>query len=247
MSTRNLSGAESPSRSSSVSSRICSISARSLTRWLSCQRQSFHWASGTSSQIGARRLTGGRAVGSERHGRVGQVDERRLGRGAGRVLVSDRGLDLLGVQRGRASGCGRRGRPGSRLRRIKSMQSASRRMIARWSGGGPAADGHPAGRRIERPRQDRGRRQADGRDGRLLADHRPEEAHHDEEAAEQGDQADPAVGRVGAGVRARAAAPIPKTTAQTMNRNANRNLPFGLVMPRTQRSRRPRPTSPTAG
>ena len=48
---------------------------------------------------------GGRAVRAERPGRVGQVDERGLGRGAGRVLVRDRGLDLLGVQRGRASGC----------------------------------------------------------------------------------------------------------------------------------------------
>src|SRR4051812_33919847 len=30
----------------------------------------------------------------------------------------------------------------------------------------------------------------------LFPDHRPEEAHHDEEADEQGDQPDPAVGRV---------------------------------------------------
>jgi hypothetical protein len=35
----------------------------------------------------------------------------------------------------------------------------------------------------------------------LLPDHRPQEAHHDEEAAEQGDQADPAVRRVGARMR----------------------------------------------
>ena len=60
MSTRNLSGAESPSRSSSVRLRICSISASSLTRLDSCQRQSFHFSSGTSAHSGARRLAAGR-------------------------------------------------------------------------------------------------------------------------------------------------------------------------------------------
>ena len=46
-----------------------------------------------------RRATadGGRAVRRERQGRIGEVDERRLGRDPGRVLVRDRGLDLLGV------------------------------------------------------------------------------------------------------------------------------------------------------
>ena len=71
---------------------------------LSCQRQSFHFSSGTSSQIGARRLTAGRAVRAERAGRVGEVDERRLGGGSGGVLVSDRRLDLLGVHAGEPPG-----------------------------------------------------------------------------------------------------------------------------------------------
>ena len=35
-----------------------------------------------------------------------EVDERRLGGGAGGVLVGDRGLDLLGVQRGEPPGSG---------------------------------------------------------------------------------------------------------------------------------------------
>ena len=47
---------------------------------------------------------GGSTVGAQHPRRVGEVDERRLGSGAGRVLVGDGGLDLLGVQRGLASG-----------------------------------------------------------------------------------------------------------------------------------------------
>ena len=114
MSTRNLSGAERPARSSSVSSRICSISARSLTRLLSCQRQSFHFSSGTSSQSGARRLTAGAPSGPR-----AVAGSRRLTNGASaaaarRVLVRDRGLDLLGVHAGgllaRASVGSRNGR-----------------------------------------------------------------------------------------------------------------------------------------
>ena len=96
MSTRNLSGAERPARSSSVSSRICSISSRSLTRLLSCQRQSFHFSSGTSSQSGARRLTAGRPSGPRT-----LAGSRWLTNGRGfsgrRSLAGDSGLDLLGV------------------------------------------------------------------------------------------------------------------------------------------------------
>ena len=65
---------------------------------LSCQRQSFHFSSGTSSQIGARRLTAGRPSGPSDLGGVAAVDERRLGGGPGGLLVGDRELDLLGVQ-----------------------------------------------------------------------------------------------------------------------------------------------------
>ncbi len=71
---------------------------------LSCQRQSFHFSSGTSSQIGARRLTAGEPFGAERAGRVGEVDERRLGGGPGGILVGDRRLDLLGVHAGEPPG-----------------------------------------------------------------------------------------------------------------------------------------------
>ena len=172
MSTRNLSGAERPARSSSVRSRICSISARSLTRWLSCQRQSFHCSSGTSSQIGARRLTAGAPVGAERLGRVGEVDERRL-RGSSRgFLVRDRALDLLGVHAWLASG---RRRPVTgadvRHRRIKSMQSACRRMIARWSGRrssiGPRTDDDPG---ADRGREERGERRSAGGDYSPITD-----------------------------------------------------------------------------
>ena len=42
------------------------MSARSLTRLLSCQRQSFHFSSGTSAHSGARRLTAGRPSGPRR-------------------------------------------------------------------------------------------------------------------------------------------------------------------------------------
>ncbi len=132
MSTRNLSGAESPSRSSSVSSRICSISSRSLTRWLSCQRQSFHCSSGMSSHIGARRLTAGEPSGAERTGRVGEVHERRLGGDPGRVLVRDRRLDLLCVHS--------RVRLRIRCREcIEPMHSATQRMIGQDGQPGPAA------------------------------------------------------------------------------------------------------------
>ena len=46
---------------------------------------------------------GGSTIGAQHTGRVREVDERRLG-GARRLLVGDGGLDLLGVQRGLASG-----------------------------------------------------------------------------------------------------------------------------------------------
>src|SRR3990172_9018186 len=59
MSTRNLSGAESPSCSSSVRLRTTPTSSSVLTLLLSCQRQSFHFSSGTSCHSGARRLTAG--------------------------------------------------------------------------------------------------------------------------------------------------------------------------------------------
>jgi len=48
-STRNLSGAERPSLSSSVRFRTAPTSSSELTRLLSCQRQSFHLSSGTSA------------------------------------------------------------------------------------------------------------------------------------------------------------------------------------------------------
>ena len=46
------------------------------------------------------------AVGADRARRIGQVDERRLGRAPGGLLVRDRCLDLLGVQRGEPPGSG---------------------------------------------------------------------------------------------------------------------------------------------
>ena len=71
MSTRNLSGAERPARSSSVRFEDLLDLREVVDPVASCQRQSFHCSSGTSSQIGARRLTAGRAVGAERPRRVG--------------------------------------------------------------------------------------------------------------------------------------------------------------------------------
>src|SRR6266540_2945566 len=90
MSTRNLSGADSPSRSSAVRLRTWATSSRSLTRWLSCQRQSFHFSSGTSAQ-------GRAAIVPERLGRIAAVDVRPPGLGGGRSLGRDGRLDLLGV------------------------------------------------------------------------------------------------------------------------------------------------------
>ena len=121
MSTRNLSGADRPSRSSSVRLRIRSISARSLTRWLSCQRQSFHCSSGTSAQQRGAAADGGPAVGAERARRIAPVDERRLGQprephpGARRrTLISWASTRAVGRPADRGKG----------VRRIKSMQSA---------------------------------------------------------------------------------------------------------------------------
>ena len=146
MSTRNLSGADRPSRSSSVRFRTCSISSRSLTRWLSCQRQSFHFSSGTSSQIGARRLTAGRPSGPS-----ARAGSRRLTNGASAAarcggLMGDRGLDLVGVHGGRPPGRRAARSPIGSAERIKSMQSASRRMIARGGIGGPETRSRNAGR-----------------------------------------------------------------------------------------------------
>ena len=77
---------------------------------------------------------------------------------------------------------------------------------------------------------------------RLLPDHAPEEAHRDEEAAEQRDQAEAAVGRVRAlwGTSWR---PTPKTTAQPMNSSAEEELAVRAGDSATQRGCAPRPTS----
>ena len=89
-------------------SRTCSISSRSLTRWLSCQRQSFHFSSGTSSQIGARRLTAGRPSGPSAWAGSRRLTNGASASGALRVLVGDRRLDLLGVQPSRPPCASRR-------------------------------------------------------------------------------------------------------------------------------------------
>ena len=103
MSTRNLSGAERP-----VALLVGQVQdlldlVEVVDPVESCQRQSFHFSSGTSAQSGARRLTAGRPSGPSGARRVAQVDERRLGGGAGGLLVGDRGLDLVGVHAGSAS------------------------------------------------------------------------------------------------------------------------------------------------
>ena len=158
MSTRNLSGTERPSRSSSVSSRIFSISSRSLTRLLSCQRQSFHFSSGTSSQIGARRLTAGAPfapsarAGSARLTNGASAAVRAASWWATAVLISC--ASTRASLRFRAWD-----RTNGRLRRIKSMQSACGRMIARWSRGGLLA--RWSGESND-PGTDRGRRSGDG-------------------------------------------------------------------------------------
>ena len=106
---------------------------------------------------------GRRAVRAERAGRVGEVDERRLGGGPGGILVGDRGLDLLGVHAGEPPGSSVRCRPKRRLGRIKSMQSACCAddsairhggLLARWSREHRAT---PARAGVERTRHDAGR------------------------------------------------------------------------------------------
>src|SRR4249919_3820200 len=178
MSTRNFSGADRPSRSSSVSSRTCSISSRSLTRWLSCQRQSFHCSSGISAQSGARRLTAGRpSAPSTRAGSAKLTN----GVSAARAASWWATADLISW----ASNAG--WPPVARARPLAHKvyavckptdDSAMVRVRSTW--------------RVPRTvTPERG----------LLPDDRPEQAHRDEEAAEEGDQAQRAVGRAGALVR----------------------------------------------
>ena len=84
MSTRNLSGEESPRRSSSVRFRTRPISSTVLTRFDSCQRQSFQRSSGTSAQIGARRLTAGLPSGPR-----ARAGSRRLTKGVSSARARD--------------------------------------------------------------------------------------------------------------------------------------------------------------
>src|SRR3970282_130571 len=93
MSTRNLSGAESPSCSSSVRLRTAPTSSSVLTLLLSCQRQSFHFSSGTSCHSGARGLP----VRPEGLGRVARVDPLGIGGRDDGGLVGGGNLDLPGV------------------------------------------------------------------------------------------------------------------------------------------------------
>ncbi len=133
MSTRNLSGADRPSRSSGVSLRICSISSRSLTRWLQLPAPVVPLLVGDVLQDRGAAADGGLAVRAERQGRVGEVDERGLGqRRAAASWWATAVLISWASNAGEPPGVGR----DRRSRRIKSMQSASRRMIARGRPGG---------------------------------------------------------------------------------------------------------------
>ena len=78
----------------------------------------------------------------------------------------------------------------------------------------------------------------------LFPDHRPEQAHHDEEAAEQGDQADPAVGRVGAGVRHQLQAD-PEDDRPDDEQEREQELRVRVRDAADPASSRPRPSSPT--
>ena len=196
MSTRNFSGADSPSRSSSVSSRTCSISSRSLTRWLSCQRQSFHCSSGMSAQIGARRLTAGRPsgprtwAGSARLTNGASAAARAASWWATAVLISwastRAGLRRLGrasrhAMHRKYASCKSADDSAMVRRRRSSVRSDAVEGAVRMGSGTRVAGWSPAAASV--------------------ADDRPEQAHRDEEAREQGDEPERAVRRAGALVR----------------------------------------------
>ena len=120
MSTRNRSGTDSPSRSESVRFEDLLDLGEVVDAVAELPAPVVPLLIGHIRPHRGAAAHGGTAIRAQGLRRVGGIHERRLGRGAGRVLVRDRGLDLLGVQRVSTSG----------LRRIKSMQSACPRMIA---------------------------------------------------------------------------------------------------------------------
>ena len=132
MSTRNLSSAVRPACSSSVRFRTAATSSSVLIRLLSCQRQSFHFSSGTSSQSGARRLRAGMPSGPSASAGSRGLTHARVERGhaVGRGGRAGGGVDLLGGVNSRLTRT-----PLAGAQCIKSMHSASPRIIARGSRG----------------------------------------------------------------------------------------------------------------
>ena len=100
MSTRNLSGADRPSRSSGGEVEDLLDLGEVVDAVAELPAPVVPLRVGDVFPDRGAAADGRRAIGAERTRRVGEVHERRLGRESGGVLMRDRGPDLLGVQRG---------------------------------------------------------------------------------------------------------------------------------------------------